>query len=47
MTIKDPFDQPHNPGRMKAESEAFFKQKFKDAMEVLSKAKIDRVWELF
>ena len=47
ITIKDPFDKPHNPGRMKAESEAFLKQKFKDAYEVLSRAKIDRVKEMF
>ena len=31
LTIKDPFDEPHNPGRLKQESKDFLIQKFKEA----------------
>ena len=39
LTIKDPFDRPHNPGRLKIESKDFFLQKFKEAMETMTNAK--------
>jgi len=37
ITIKDPFDEPHNPGRLKIEQSDFFKQKFKEAYTILEK----------
>lgn len=39
LTIKDPFDQPHNPGRLKIESKEFLIQKFKEAYEQMVRAK--------
>lgn len=47
ITIKDPFDKPHNPGRMRADSKDYFIQKFKDALEVLKSRQEDRIRQLF
>ena len=41
LTIKDPFDEPHNPGRLKIESKEFLIQKFKEAHTQLMFAKED------
>jgi hypothetical protein len=43
ITIKDPFDKPHNPGRLSLVSNDFFLQKFKDGYEVLCSGKEDRI----
>lgn len=43
ITIKDPFDLPHNPGRLKAESRDFFVQKFKDAHMILKAGKKESI----
>lgn len=47
ITIKDPFDQPHNPGRLRSESLSFLKQKFKEAYEILHQGKLERIKALF
>jgi DNA polymerase sigma len=47
LTIKDPFDEPHNPGRLKAESRDFLISKFKEAYEVLKGAKEPKIRSLF
>jgi hypothetical protein len=47
FTIKDPFDEPHNPGRLKADNRDFFVQKFKEAYELLRSNKEDKVRSLF
>lgn len=47
LTIKDPFDEPHNPGRLKAQSKEFLAQKCREAYEVLKAGKEDRVRALF
>ena len=47
ITIKDPFDQPHNPGRLRIEHKDFMIQKFKEAHEILSQNNLERVRELF
>ena len=39
LTIKDPFDRPHNPGRLKLESKQFLLQKFKEASHILTDAR--------
>lgn len=31
ITIKDPFDEPHNPGRLKIEHKEFMILRFKEA----------------
>ena len=43
LTIKDPFDQPHNPGRLKIESKEFLVQKFKEAHEQLMRARDSKI----
>lgn len=40
ITIKDPFDQPHNPGRLRVDSKDFMVQAFKEAHEILFQGKI-------
>jgi hypothetical protein len=47
ITIKDPFDLPHNPGRLKADSKGFMIQKFKEAHEILSQGKLEYINRLF
>lgn len=47
ITIKDPFDKPHNPGRMNVSSLDFLKQKFKDGYELLKSEKQDRIKDMF
>ena len=39
LTIKDPFDEPHNPGRLKNEPKDFLVMKFKDALLQMELAK--------
>jgi hypothetical protein len=47
ITIKDPFDRPHNPGRLKADSKDFLIQKFKDAHLILKQGNGDKIKQLF
>lgn len=39
LTIKDPFDDPHNPGRLRIESKDFLVQKFSEAYNTLKNCK--------
>jgi hypothetical protein len=47
ITIKDPFDEPHNPGRLKADSREFLVQKFKEAYDLLRSGKKEKIQSLF
>lgn len=47
LTIKDPFDEPHNPGRLKAESKEFLIQRCREAYEILKSGKEERIRSLF
>lgn len=47
LTIKDPFDEPHNPGRVKSDSREFLVAKFKEAYDLLKSGKKDRIEGLF
>lgn len=46
ITIKDPFDKPHNPGRLKLQSKDFLVQRFKEAYEQLLRARTDANFDL-
>ncbi len=47
ITIKDPFDKPHNPGRLRTQSLSYMKQKFKEAHQILSIGKVEKIRDLF